>query len=225
MNLKKEELFELFINSLDNSYNLYESAKKILDSTKIEKHVSLGLAELALEELGKSYSCLAYYSESSTLKDWKDFWKEWKNHDLKAHRAFFYEFFNMLRIDQVGDNLNFPTNKDKFSKEKEYSFYVDIDKSNRKIYIPKQEISEIECNRRIYSLLGLFNSALYIKDWFNENKNEDFRNAISNFAFRTISTAMHQQDVNNVLSEMKTENKDYNLGLEKIYKSFNRIEE
>ena len=225
MNLKKEELYKLFINSLDNSYNLYESAKKILDSANIEKHASLGLAELALEELGKSYSCLAYYSESSTLKDWKDFWKEWKNHDLKASRAFFYEFFNLLRIDNVDDNLNFPTNKESFSKEKEFSFYVDIDKSNRKIYIPKQEISETECRRRIYSLLGLFSSALYIKDWFDENKNEDFRDAISNYAYRTISTEMSQQDVNNVLSKMKTKNKDYNLGLEKIYNLFNQIEE
>lgn len=220
MNLKKEELLTLFNCSIDNAFYLYKCANKILLELEENKYPSLGLAELALEELGKSYSCLAYYSKSGSLDNWKGFWKEWKNHDLKAHRGFFYEFFCLLRLeleyDNKDDELAFPSAKGKFSKEKEASFYVDIDKGNRKIHIPEKE-----CIRRVTSLAGLFNAAFYIKDWLAENSDENFRNAISDYAFKTISTEMYQQDVNNILQEMKTENSEYNRALGKIESFFN----
>jgi AbiV family abortive infection protein len=221
MQLKRKELFELFCSSLDNAHHLYKAAKETALSLSEEKYPSLGLAELALEELGKSYSCLAYYSKSETTRDWKIFWKEWRDHDLKAHRAFFYEFFCLLRIEIDGGDLEFPTNRKKFSKEKEAAFYVDIDKSNRKIHIPKNEITNVECLRRATSLIGLFSAAFYIKDWLSESNSEDFKNAISDYAYLTISTQMYQQDVFNVLEGMKKNNTDYDNGLEKIKELFN----
>jgi AbiV family abortive infection protein len=224
MKLKKEELLELFNSSVDNAFFMYKCSKKILLELEKNKYPSLGLAELALEELGKSFTCLAYYSKAQSLDDWKDFWKDWKNHDLKAHRAFFYEFFSLLRLEMEYENeddaLEFPSVKGNFSKEKEASFYVDIDKGNRKIHKPENEISDEECIRRVTSLLGLFNAAFFIQDWFKENSNEDFRNAISDYAFRTISTEMYQQDVLNVLKEMENENAEYNKGLGKIKSIF-----
>lgn len=108
-----------------------------------------------------------------------------------------------------------------FQKEKEASFYVDIDKGNRKIHKPENEISDEECIRRVTSLSGLFNAAFYIKDWFAENPNENFRNAISDYAYRTISTEMYQQDVLDTLKEMKGENEEYNRALKKIEMLFN----
>lgn len=225
MKLKKEELLELFSNSVDNAFSLYNAAKKILDELETQKYPSLGIAELALEELGKSYSCLAFYSISEKIDDWKDFWKEWRNHDLKAHRAYFYEFFCLLRLELEYEDqalaLPFPSAQGKFSKEKEASFYVDIDKGNRKIHKPENEISDLECIRRVTSLLGLFNAAFYIKDWMTENTNEDFRNAISDYAYQTISTEICQQDVNKVLQHMKNGNEQYDLGLDKISELFN----
>ncbi|WP_446725140.1 AbiV family abortive infection protein [Mucilaginibacter sp. SJ] len=59
--------------------------------------MGLGIAELALEELGKSYTLLAYHSKAFTITDWKRFWKDWKSHEVKASRGFFYEFFCTLR--------------------------------------------------------------------------------------------------------------------------------
>ena len=225
MKLKKEELLELFNSSIDNAFYMYECSRKILFELEKNKYPSLGLAELSLEELGKSFTCLAYYSKAQHLDDWKDFWKEWKNHDLKAHRAFFYEFFSLLRLELEYENeedaLGFPSARGNFCKEKEASFYVDIDKGNRKIHKPEKEISDEECVRRVTSVIGLFNAAFYIKDWFAENPNEDFRNAISDYAFRTISTQMYQQDALEVLKEMKGENGEYNRGLEKIETLFN----
>jgi AbiV family abortive infection protein len=225
MKLKKEELLDLFSSSLDNAFSMYNAAKKILDDLGNEKYPSLGLAELALEELGKSYSCLAFYSHSENLNDWKEFWKEWRNHDLKAHRAFFYEFFCLIRVELKYDDkpqaLPFPSSQEKFSKEKEMSFYVDINKENRNIHKPEKEISDLECIRRVTSLLGLFNAAFYVRDWMLENNNEDFRNAISDYAFQTISTEIYQQDVNNVLQQMKKGNEQYDSGLNKISELFN----
>lgn len=225
MKLKKEELLELFNSAVDNSFYLYECSQKILFELDKNKYPSLGLAELSLEELGKSFTCLAYYSNVQNLYNWKEFWSEWKNHDLKAHRAFFYEFFSLFRIEleyeNEKDTLDFPSVRRKFSKEKEASFYVDIDKGNRKIHKPEKEISDEECIRRVTSLIGLFNAAFHIRDWFEKNKNEDFRNAISDYAFKTITTEMYQQDVLEVLKNMKSENKEYNRGLGMIENLFN----
>lgn len=225
MNLKKEELLELFNSSVDNAFYIYECSSKILFELEKNKYPSLGLAELSLEQLGKSFNCLAYYSKAQNKSDWNDFWKEWKNHDIKAHRAFFYEFFSTLRLELEYENeeeaLKFPSSRGNFSKEKEASFYVDINKGNRKIHKPEIEISDEECIRRVTSLSGLFNAAFYIKDWFAENPNENFRNAISDYAYKTISTKMYQQDVIYTLKEMKSKNEEYNRGLEKIEKLFN----
>lgn len=220
MKLKKREIIELFSASIDNAFELYKSSKEIAFNSENKKFPSLGLAELALEELGKSYLCLSYYSRCESLTDWSDFWKDWKNHDLKARKAFCYEFFCLFRfeIDEDDDEkkLIFPTNRKQFSKEKEFAFYVDIDKGNRKIYKPEVEISNIECVRRITSLMGLFNSAFYLKDWITGNESENFKNALSDYAYKTMTENFYQQEAMNVLENMKNENDEYNSGLEKI---------
>ena len=224
MQLKKHEVMELFNSSLDNAHYLLSSAQDTLSHTKNKKFPSLGLAELALEELGKSYSCLSYYSQCDRLKDWSIFWKEWKNHDLKAHRAFFYEFFCLLRIeiDFKDKELKFPSVRQSFSKEKEAAFYVDIDKGNRKIHKPEIEISDEECYCRVMSIFGLISAAFYVKEWLQEATSENFKNAISDFAYLTISTNIYQQDVLETLERMQTENREYNEGLNKIRELFSK---
>jgi hypothetical protein len=51
MKLNKTEVFDLFISSLDNAYYLYTTASTTLLHLKNKKYPSLGLAELAMEEL------------------------------------------------------------------------------------------------------------------------------------------------------------------------------
>ncbi len=126
-----------------------------------------------------------------------------------------------MKYDDKPQALPFPSSQEKFSKEKEMSFYVDINKENRNIHKPEKEISDLECIRRVTSLLELFNAAFYVRDWMLENNNEDFRNAISDYAFQTISTEIYQQDVNNVLQQMKKGNEQYDSGLNKISELFN----
>ncbi len=226
MQLKRQEVLELFCSSVDNAYYLYQTASETALHLKNKKYPSLGLAELALEELGKSYSCLAMYSKADTTKDWSVFWKEWRQHDLKAHRAFFFEFFCLTRIEiEFGDKeLKFPTIRQSFSKEKEAAFYVDIDKGNRNIHKPEIDISDEECIRRVTSLMGLFNASFYIKDWLTEDNSDDFKNAVSDYAYLTLTTDMYQQDVLNVLAKMKGDNAEYNKGLDKIVDLFTNEE-
>lgn len=222
MRLKNTELLQLFSYSIDNAFELFNAAQHLTVSYTGEKYPSLGLAELALEELGKSYTCLAYYSKANKINDWTVFWKEWKDHDLKAQRAFFYEFFCLLRVELDIQKFKdkFPTLRERFSKEKEHSFYVDIDKSNRKIHIPSKEITDDECINRLTSLIGLLNATFHIRDWFETDNSENFKNAISDYAFETISKQMYQQDVENVLKKMRTENEEYNRGLDTIWSLF-----
>lgn len=223
MRLKKKELLQLFSSSIDNALQLFNASQYLIINYEGKKFPTLGLAELALEELGKSYTCLAYYSKADKIKNWSVFWNEWKDHDLKAHRAFFYEFFCLQRVGLESQKYrdNFPTLRGRFSKEKEQSFYVDIDKSNRKIYIPENEIADDECWNRILSLVGLLNATFHIREWFETNKSEYFRNSISDYAFLTISRQIYQQDVENVLKSMRTDNTEYNKGLEAIWTLFN----
>lgn len=224
MQLKRSEILELFCASIDNAYYLYQVASKTAFQLENKKYPSLGLAELALEELGKSYSCLAMYSKAETTKDWSVFWKEWRNHDLKAHRAFFYEFFCLLRIEFAGNELKFPTSRQSFSKEKEVAFYVDINKSNRNIHKPDTDISDEECLRRVTTLVGLFSAAFYVKDWLTESDSEDFKNAISDYAYLTLTSQMYSQDVLRILGKMKGANAEYNKGLDKIIELFTNSE-
>lgn len=219
MKLTQKEVLELFCSSIENAHALYESARETIFHSEGRKFPGLGLAELALEELGKSYCCLAMYSKCKIVTtDWSPFWKDWKNHDLKAHRAFFYEFFCSTRveIDFSRIELNFPSARSSFSGEKEAAFYVDIDRGNRKIHRPVVEISDEECMRRLVSLLGLFNSACYVRDWMTSSESKDFKNAISDYAFTTLNTEMYTQDSLNVLDSMKCGNQDYDKGLSKI---------
>ena len=223
MKLKKTEILQLFSNSIDNAFQLFYACQHLTTKYEGKKFPSLGLAELALEELGKSYSCLAYYSKVDEMNDWKTFWKEWKDHDLKAHRAFHYEFFCLLRFELTDEKFkkNFPTLRGRFSKEKEQSFYVDIDKSNRRIHVPENEIQEDECINRMLSLMGLLNAAVTVRDWIAESNSEPFKNAISDYAFLTITRQLFQQEVEQVLTSMKSDNLEYNKGLDTIWTLFN----
>lgn len=220
-NLNKEKLLELFIASIDNGTELLTAAQHLIKDYEGEKFPSLGLAEIALEEFGKAYTCLAYYSKADQAVNWQLFWKDWKNHDVKAHRAFLFEFFCPLRTEVVSEELKEKlTLRGTLSKEKEYSFYVDINKTTLQVLVPKKEIKDVECFNRIASLFGILNASLHIKEWMVSSNSTEFKKSISDYAFRVMTEKFYQQDVKRVLEEMKTKNNEYNSGLEAINKLF-----
>lgn len=219
--LTKNELLGLFDSSITNAKALFDIAFANYQKDETA-HISLGLCELALEELGKSYTCLAYYCLSEKQGNhWVDFWKDWKDHKTKAHRAFFYEFFCLVRLEITGLVGYHPTKRESIQLEKEISFYVDFDHRSRKVLIPLAEIDKMEIYNRIGSLIGPFNSAYKVRDLINLNKQIDYRMAISNYSLMTLTTNMYQQNVKEVLDSLKNSKIDYDRALNDIWIMFN----
>jgi len=224
MSLSKQEIQSLFNASVDNSMELFQASIHLAFNYDKKKFPSLGIAELALEELGKSFSLLAIYSTADENTDWNQFWKDWRNHDLKASRAFFYEFFCTLRLvlsSKVRDEENNPIPRGKFSIEKELAFYVDFNKNNRTVHVPGRDISDEECQARAASLVGLLNPALTIKDWINSDKPESFKNAISDYANFVIRNDVYTQNVKEILDQLRNHDEDYTAALDQIWELFN----
>lgn len=215
--LTQKEIEALFFASIDNANTLSEISVDNL-STK-NKHISLGLAEIALEELGKSFTCLSMYSIDFEKYDWNNFWSIWKNHTIKAHRGFFYEFFSLYSIELENSNNYLPSKRKIIPQEKEVSFYVDFNKNSRTAIIPFNEVDNEELFNRTISIIGPLNTALTIKDKFI-NRGKDYRNALSDYARFTLENEVYQQDVLNILGFLKNDNREYNKGLDDIQQMF-----
>lgn len=220
--LTKEQLLNLFTASIENAFSLFSIATDN-ENKENTRHISLGLAELALEELGKSYTCLSHYclAEQKEKEIWIAFWTDWKNHTVKAHRAFFYEFFSLLRF-EIKDYANFfPTIRKSIPVEKEVSFYVDFDFKKNEIIKPFKAINIDELFHRVSSVIGPLDAALKVNKIIEENKDEDYRRAVSNYALQTITSNMYQQDVETVLRQMKNGISEYDRALNDIWNLFN----
>ena len=221
--LSKEKLFSLFSSCVHNAFSLWTAASNNIDSEETI-HISLGLGELALEELGKSYTCLAHICVDGSENIWKQFWKDWKNHTVKAHRAFFYESFCLWRI-EVGESCKVgPTIRSSIPTEKELSFYVDYDKEKDQIIRPFEKIGKEEIFSRIGSVVGPLNTALKVEDLLVRNKSIDYWNSISKYALFTILDHEFQQDVEKILSKLKNGNEDNDKALKDIWMMFNTNE-
>jgi len=229
MKLNKPELEQLFYSSIENAQSLLDVAINNLQS-----HISLGISEIALEELGKSFSCLAQYGKTENDGTWSAFWKEFKNHKLKAHRGFFYEFFSPFRFEIENNPKNNVSNRQSIPGEKEVSFYVDFDKTKRVPIIPNIEVEFSEIANRVFSILGPLNTALTIKEMFLDNS-DSYKQAFSDFARFTLEVNVFQQDVPKILESLGRSNiisvvdeskasienaKQYDQALSDIYKVF-----
>jgi AbiV family abortive infection protein len=217
--LSSSEAEDLFYASVKNAVSLYEVACSNLSTN--QKHISLGLAEIALEEIGKSFTCLSIYSVDNQNYDWKEFWKVWKNHKIKSYRAFFYEFFCLLRVEIPDfDSTNFPSKREIIPHEKEVSFYVDFNEQSRTPVIPFNEIEYIEIANRVCSVAGPLSAALNIVEKFTNGSNE-YKNSFSDYARYILEHNVYQQDVFIILDQLKNDTPEYNKGLNDIYCMFN----
>lgn len=86
--------------------------------------------------------------------------------------------------------------------------------------MPGENISDVEAISRVYSLFGLLNPALKIKDWLNSEEPDDFKDAISDYAYVTLTEEV-QQDIPEILQSLKSLNQDYNHALNEIWELFN----
>lgn len=200
--ITKSELLDLFYASNKNANSLLNVAlTNAFDENSGQ--ISLGLAELALEELGKSFTCLSYYFQSNRDADWADFWKAWRNHTTKAYRAFLYEFFSLLRMELPQSEEYGITKRAKIPLEKEVSFYVDFDCKTKKILQPFIEIDKTEIVSRVTSVIGPLNTVTLIEELIKNNSSEIYLNAISKYAYMVMSNEIYQQDVEFLLPTLK----------------------
>lgn len=217
--ITKSELLDLFYASNKNANSLLSVA---LTNAFNENsgQISLGLAELALEELGKSFTCLSYYFQSDEDADWVDFWKAWKNHTIKAYRAFLYEFFSLLRMELPQTAVNGITKRAKIPLEKEVSFYVDFDCKTKKILQPFMEIDKTEIVSRVSSVIGPLNTVGLLEKLIKKNSSEIYLNAISRYAHIVMSTEIYQQDVEFLLPTLKNGVLENDMAIDDIWMMF-----
>jgi len=215
--LKLSEIEDLFGQLIKNAIALSDASTALLKSE--QKQVSLGLSELALEELGKSFTCLAFYSVESSPEKWKMFWVDWKAHEVKAQRAFLYEFFSTQRYELVQPPDYYPSKRKIIPIEKEVSFYIDFDIRSRKVIIPSENIDTQEIVYRASSVLGPLATAATIHDLFH-GKEREYKNAFSDYARYVMENKIYQQNGVELLNKMKNGIKEYDLAIDEIIEMF-----
>lgn len=157
------ELIEGFSFAVDNAFELFSAAMEL---QKNHPATSLALAQVGQEEIGKSLTILASAALPAETEYWSWFWADWKNHQLKAHRAYLYELISPLRIEfrangelqYAGEPLRNPINR-----EKEVGLYVDYDLNSRKFKTPSQAVTGVESIKRTSTLMYLWATADAVK--------------------------------------------------------------
>ena len=215
---KLPDLEKLFHATIKNASSLTGSVISLLNTD--QKHIALGLAELTLEEIGKSFTCLAYLSREFTNEDIQ---KDWKSHNKKAHRAFLYEFFSTKRLELIDRPDYFPTKRDGIYKEKEFSFYVDYDQTSGEIITPSENVDLEEVGNRVCSLYGPLLVASQIHDLLID-RDEKYKRAFSDWAYFVMTNNIYQQESLEKLQNMKTNEKEYDSGIDEIIRIFSTRE-
>jgi AbiV family abortive infection protein len=188
--------------AVSNGLRLLEAS---IDLTAEFPDVALGLAEVGQEEIGKSLSVLAAFS--LPRDQWSWFWSAWKNHQLKAHRAFLYELISPIRLQiRTADGVKGlgPPLRQKITHEKEFSFYVNFDPKSGRFVSPADAIAAEETHNRLATLLYLAVSAWHVKGALDE-ENPPFRyKAFSEIALRICSERIYQQNMPEIFAEFES---------------------
>ncbi len=194
-----DQLYEAYAKSLDNAIRLHGAGVTLLREFQ---DISLGLFELGQEELGKSYTCLATMAvKKGTVDFWKGFWQDWRHHNIKAHRAFFYEWLSPIRLAIIspdGRKSNGLPSRGKIQHEKEFSFYVNYDEKQQQFVSPFQSVSRVEITNRACALTYLISIAITVKDTLDIGERERNYKTFSIIPFRIFTKFIYQQDIPNL---------------------------
>jgi AbiV family abortive infection protein len=202
--LNFEQLYSGYSKSLENAMHLLDAALKIYSD---HPSVALGLCELGQEELGKSLSFLSAFYFLEHDVDWAWFWNSWRDHQLKAHRAFLYELFSPLRIviDPNGpEKMEGFSARTKIKYEKEAAFYVEYIPSEGSFVSPAENIRANEVANRSGTLLCLGATALALKNALDEGEKERNYISFSELAIRACTENIYQQDMPDIMREFSS---------------------
>jgi AbiV family abortive infection protein len=197
--LAEADLVDGYEYTVDNAIRLFGAANEL--QVKFPDK-ALALAQLGQEEIGKSLTILAAFSLPSDPSAWTWFWDGWKSHALKAHRAYFYEIINPLRIELRAPDGSlydgFPL-REPISREKESGLYVDFDVAANRFTNPAAEVSSFEALARMSTLLYLsatadaVRRAMMVGDYVFRLKE------FGTIAFKICSEATYQQEMPMIL--------------------------
>jgi hypothetical protein len=154
---------------------------------------------------------------------WKSFWEEWKNHEIKAHRAFYYELLNPTRLEAIsanGKRLSGLPIRNRIYKEKESSLYVNYDNAERKFVGPWEGVSREEVINRGVTLTGLISTALDVSEALEEGDKKRNYRTFGAIPLRTLVQIVYQQDIPEIYQEfasMSQFHKSIIANLEKVF--------
>lgn len=181
--------------SIDNALRLAGAAGTLLMEYPDK---ALALAQLGQEEIGKSLSLLAAGALPRAPESWAWLWDGWRDHQLKAHRAYLYEIFHPLRI-----SIAHPTGSsryeggpllDRLSAEKEVGFYVDYDRALDTFVSPHEVVDEFAAVARISTLTYLCATADAIRRALSHDDYFYRFRTFATIAYRVCSEEVFQQD-------------------------------
>jgi AbiV family abortive infection protein len=189
--------------AVQNGQNLFSASKVLLDANS---PIALGLAQLGQEEIGKSMLLLAVVGLDDVDEAWKWFWGEWRDHRIKAHRAYLYEIIYPQRIELRGEKkrvLDGGPLRANIAHEKEAAFYVDYDPKQQIFIAPTTAVAADEPWSRMLTLAYLGLTAGAVHDALLENPEEiQFRfSSFSEIAFRLCTEKIFQQDMPAIVAE------------------------
>ncbi len=198
------QLYTGYSKCIQNAMELLEVA---LETCGNHSAIALGLSELGQEELGKSLSFLSSFYFLEHDADWDWFWNAWRDHQLKAHRAFFYELFSPLRIviDPHGPARmeGFPV-RTKIKHEKEAAFYVEYLSAEGIFVSPQDNIQFREVVNRTGTLFCLGATAQVLKSVLDEGEKEQNYITFSELAIKACSKGIYQQEMPNILRDFSS---------------------
>lgn len=142
--------------SIDNAIRLSGAAARLLQEYPDK---ALALAQLGQEEVGKSLSLLAAGALPPDPQAWAWLWTGWRDHQLKAHRAYLYEIIHPLRLEfshpDHGERYDGGPLLERLSDEKEVGFYVDYDANLGAFVSPEEMVDETAAVARISTVTYL----------------------------------------------------------------------
>lgn len=158
---------------------------------------ALGLAQLGQEEIGKSLSLLAAGALPQE-RAWEWLSQGWRDHQMKAHRAYFYEIIHPLRIEaphpEGGEHYDGGPLLDRLSAEKEIGFYIDLDESLKSFVSPEELVDGFSAAARMSTLAYLTGTADAVRRTLMHD-DCDFRfREFAKVAFTICTEPTYQQD-------------------------------
>jgi AbiV family abortive infection protein len=181
--------------SIDNALRLLDAASKLAEDFPDK---ALGLAQIGQEEVGKSLSLLAAGALPPDPGAWDWLWSGWRDHELKAHRAYLYEIICPLRIEaahpEQGEYYAGGPLLDRLPAEKEVSFYVDFDKALGSFVSPEELVDRFAAFARTSTATYLIGTADAVRRaLIYDDADYRFRE-FSQVAFMICSQEVYQQD-------------------------------